>query len=372
MRYEKLPIPECYNPANARAWSYRPDQNALMALAGKWMQEHSIIPSSWQEMNINFLGIDFQRDFCFPQGNLYVGGRSGVGPLDDNDRTARFIYSYLHLISKIILSLDNHFVLQIFFPMFWRNKAGEPLKPNSLIKINRQKRWLRLANYALDGSTVLNDDVGPDPAMAEWLCYGEEDWLYHQAFHYVSELEKMDKNPLHLWSPHCISGEEGQSLVGVIQEACMFHSMTRRVQTENILKGDNPWTEAYSILGPEILTGHDGDQIATRNTELATRLISADMLIVAGQAASHCVPATVDDLVIEIILNYPECLHSELFGRIYILTDCMSPVCIPDGQGGFLADYTPQAEEYLRKFESLGMHLVKSTDPMESWPGVQP
>ena len=31
------------------------------------------------------------------------------------------------------------------------------------------------------------------------------------------------------------------------------------------------------------------------------------------------------------------------------------------------ADFTPQAEAALQKFADAGMHLVKSTDPIENW-----
>ena len=44
---------------------------------------------------------------------------------------------------------------------------------------------------------------------------------------------------------------------------------------------------------------------------------------------------------------------------------------VPDGKGGFVADFTPQADEALRRFADAGMHVVRSTDPIETWPGIQ-
>ena len=49
----------------------------------------------------------------------------------------------------------------------------------------------------------------------------------------------------------------------------------------------------------------------------------------------------------------------------------MSSVTVPDPAGGFFADYTPEAEAALKRFSDAGMHVVKCTVPMESWPGVQ-
>ena len=49
----------------------------------------------------------------------------------------------------------------------------------------------------------------------------------------------------------------------------------------------------------------------------------------------------------------------------------MSAVTVPDGKGGFVADFTPQAEAALARFANAGMHLVKSTDPLASWPDLR-
>jgi hypothetical protein len=53
--------------------------------------------------------------------------------------------------------------------------------------------------------------------------------------------------------------------------------------------------------------------------------------------------------------------------KIYVMTDCMSSVTVPDGKGGFFADYTKEAEAALRRFADAGMNLVKSTDPLATW-----
>ena len=55
---------------------------------------------------------------------------------------------------------------------------------------------------------------------------------------------------------------------------------------------------------------------------------------------------------------------------MYLLADCMSAVTVPDGKGGFVADFTPQADEALRRFADAGMHIVRSTDPIATWPGM--
>jgi len=49
----------------------------------------------------------------------------------------------------------------------------------------------------------------------------------------------------------------------------------------------------------------------------------------------------------------------------------MSSVTVPDGKGGLVADFTPQAEAALARFAAAGMHLVESTTPIASWPGIR-
>jgi nicotinamidase-related amidase len=78
------------------------------------------------------------------------------------------------------------------------------------------------------------------------------------------------------------------------------------------------------------------------------------------------VKSSIDDLLGEIVAQDPA-----LARKVYLLTDCMSAVTVPDGKGGFFADFTPQADAALARFANAGMHLVKSTDPLASWPDLR-
>ena len=145
----------------------------------------------------------------------------------------------------------------------------------------------------------------------------------------------------------------------------MFHAYARSAQSWCEVKGGNPLTENYSVLRPEVLARFDGAPLAQRNTQFLKTLLAADAVAIAGQAASHCVKSSIDDLLDEIVANDPA-----LAKKVYVLTDCMSSVTVPDGRGGFAADFTPQADAALARFAAAGMHLVKSTDPISTWPGL--
>ena len=161
-------------------------------------------------------------------------------------------------------------------------------------------------------------------------------------------------------------GSDGHALTGVVHEARLFHSFARTAQSNVEVKGGNPLTENYSVLRPEVLSRFDGGPLAQRNTQFLSTLLAADAVVIAGQAASHCVKSTIDDLLGEIAAQDPA-----LAKKVYLMTDCMSAVTVPDGKGGFVADFTAQADAGLSKFADAGMNLVRSTDPITSWPGLK-
>jgi nicotinamidase-related amidase len=149
-------------------------------------------------------------------------------------------------------------------------------------------------------------EVRPSPAMARWLCDGNYPWLLRQVRHYCEELERAGKYRLYLWPPHCLLGSDGHALAGVVHEARLFHSFARGAQSWVEVKGGHPLTENYSVMAPEVLTRHDGRPLAQRNTQFLKTLLSADAVLIAGQAASHCVKSSIDDILGEIVATDPD------------------------------------------------------------------
>ena len=344
----ELPVPDFYDADNAGRWDYRPDEHAVFERAVAWRDEHGLRPAAEDRLRVHLLLIDLQKDFCFPEGTLYVAGRSGRGAIEDNDRIARFIYRNLGVISAITCTLDTHFPYQIFSPAFWLDADGNPPP----------------ANRQIIAEQIRAGEVRPNPALAATLADGDYDWLLKQVIHYCEQLEKQGKYRLYLWPPHCLLGSEGHALAGVIQEARLFHSYARTAPAEVEIKGQTPLTEYYSVLGPEVTTRWDGGTIAEKNTRFVEKLIENDVIIIAGQAASHCVKSTIEDLL--------DHIDPALVRKVYILRDCMSAVTVPDPArpGEFLFDFTPHAEEALARFADAGMHVVESTTPILEWPGV--
>jgi nicotinamidase-related amidase len=153
-------------------------------------------------------------------------------------------------------------------------------------------------------------------------------------------------------------GGIGHALVPAIEEAAFFHGIARQARTRFEIKGSHPLTEHYSVLRPEVMQDHNGQAIGERNSKLTRALLNFDAVVITGQAKSHCVAWTVGDLLAEILSN-----DAALARKIYLLEDCTSPVVVPG-----VVDFTEAANAIFARFANAGMHLVKSTDPMQSWP----
>jgi len=67
----------------------------------------------------------------------------------------------------------------------------------------------------------------------------------------------------------------------------------------------------------------DGKAIGERNVALVEKLQTFDAVVIAGQAKSHCVAWTIDDLLT------PALGRTGLAEKVYLLEDCTSPVVVP-------------------------------------------
>lgn len=331
----QLPIPSHFNPGKvSEVWRVPYQQRA--AEAETWAIQQNIQPANLDKTRICLLLIDVQNTFCIPEFELFVGGKSGTGAVDDNRRLCEFIYRNLGVITKIIPTLDTHTAMQIFHPIFWVNAAGEHPTP------------------AATSITPVDIEQGiwkVNPAVANSITDGDYELLQKHAYHYVKQLSQDGKYPLTVWPFHSMLGGIGHALVSSVEEAIFFHCIARQSQTQFEVKGKHPLTENYSILRPEVLIDFQQRQLAEKNSLLIQQLLEFDAVIIGGQAKSHCVAWTIDDLLTEILQ-----VDASLTQKIYLLEDCTSPVVVPD-----VVDYTEQANARFTRFAEAGMHIIQST-----------
>jgi nicotinamidase-related amidase len=304
---------------------WRVDYEARFADAADWAASHDVRSASEDERRTCLLLVDAQNTFCTPGFELFVAGRSGTGALDDTLRICSFLYRNLARITEIVVTLDTHQAFQIFHAPFLVDEHGRPPPPYTLVTPDdvAAGRWR----------------VHPEAAA---LLGASDDYLAS----YVSALAAGGKYDLTIWPFHAMVGGVGHALVSAIEEAVFFHAIARRSQTRIEVKGRSPLTEHYSVLGPEVELS---DAHGSRNTELVEHLAGFDAILVAGQAKSHCVAWTVQDLLDDV---------PGIAVRLHLLEDCSSPVVVPGA-----VDYTEDADAAFARFAELGARIARSTDP---------
>jgi nicotinamidase-related amidase len=337
-----LPVPRHFDPdAVGQVWRVEYEERAQEA--EDWALDYELHPAARDTFRICLVAVDVQNTFCIPGFELFVGGRSGTGAVDDNRRLCEFVYRNLDAISQIVPTLDTHHAMQIFHAIWLVDEEGRHPSPFTLVSADdvMQGRWR------------------VDPAVPEALGL-DLDYAERHLLHYTRALKAGGKYELTIWPYHAMLGGIGHALVPAVEEAIFFHSIARHSQPLVRAKGDFPLTEHYSVLGPEVTEGPDGDRLGSQDEELVRTLLGFDAVVIAGQAKSHCVAWTIDDL-----LRSPAAGERELAAKTYLLEDCTSPVVVPGA-----ADYTEEADAAFRRFAAAGMHVVRSTDPIASWPGL--
>ena len=332
----RMPIPDFFDSQNVgTVWRIPYEERARQAR--DWANQHGLQPASADATKTWLMLIDVQNTFCIPGFELYVGGRSGQGAVEDNVRLCEFIYRNLGNITRVTATMDTHMTMQVFHAIFFVDKDGNHPAPYTDIHAAelRDGRWTF--------NPALSSQFGIAPE------YGQQ-----MMVHYAEELEKKSKFALTIWPYHAMLGGIGHALVSTVEEAIFFHSIARVAQPELEIKGDKPFTENYSVIGPEVLTGPMGETLGMHNQKFIEQLQQVDRLVVAGQAKSHCVAWTVSDLLEDIAL-----LDLELAKKVYLLEDCTSPVVVPG-----VVDHTDAADAAYERFAKAGMHVVKSTDPI--------
>jgi nicotinamidase-related amidase len=336
----ELPLPPHFDASRVgEVWRVPYEDRAREATA--WAATHGLRPASRDERRIALLVVDAQNTFCVPQFELFVAGRSGRGAVDDSRRLCEFVYRNLGAITQIYPSLDTHHAMQVFHAVWLVDDAGQHPDPYTLVSADDVEAGRWKVNPAVA------DALGIDAGYAE----------RHLA-HYTRRLAEGGKYDLTIWPYHAMLGGIGHALVSAVEEAIFFHGMARSSQPDFQVKGDNPLTEHYSMLGPEVTEGPDGDRLGAKNRDLIEKLLTFDAVVVAGQAKSHCVAWTIDDL-----LASDSVQDERLAERMYLLEDCSSPVVVPG-----VVDYTDEANAAFERFAAAGVHVVRSTDPIERWP----
>ena len=262
----------------------------------------------------HLLLIDAQNDFC----DLPAPARPALpvaGADADLHRVAALVRVASDALDAITLTLDSHHAYDVAHPGFWwADTWGAEVIPFTQIT----------AAQVRAGQFQPRDPAALPRTLA-----------------YLDALEAGARYTLMVWPVHCAVGTWGHQLHDAVRAACADWELRRQRASHVVFKGLNPWTEHYSALQAEVPDPADPE--TGLNRTLIARLDTPGQLLIAGEAGSHCVRATVEHLVAH--LPAPT---SERLSRLTLLTDAISPV------GGFEA----QQAAFFEDMRQRGVRLA--------------
>ncbi len=285
------------------------------------LQSHTQSQSQPKSCN-KLLIIDPQNDFCdIPHAALPV-----AGAMADMERIADLIthcqdgHTGHTVLDSITVTLDSHPALAIERAGFWLTRSGEAVAPFTMI-----------SHAAVQAGEFR-------PRQPQQLDY---------VLHYLHNLEAGGKYQLMIWPAHCILGTWGHAMPAVVSDALYQWELATQTPIHKALKGLNPLTEQYSAIRAEVPLP---DDVQTHtNQALVDSVIpaAAGYLLVTGEASSHCVRATLMDILPSI--------PPQRRAQVLVLTDCMSPVT------GFEA----QTAQFFADCRRLGLQTVTAAQAKE-------
>ena len=131
--------------------------------------------------------------------------------------------------------------------------------------------------------------------------------------------------------------------MNVVQDALNNWASNNTATVDFVSKGSNPFTEHYSGVKAEV--PDPKDPTTQLNTGLITTLEEADMVLIAGEAGSHCVANTVRDIV-------EGFSDPKIIEKLVLLTDGISPV----------PGFEQAQQDFIDEMSAKGMKMSTTTE----------
>jgi nicotinamidase-related amidase len=216
-------------------------------------------------------------------------------------------------IDHVHVSLDNHHPMDIAHAAWFIDSDGNHPNPFTQIK-----------------ASDLRDGV--------WRATCEFD--QDETLKYLSVLEASGRYPHVIWPTHCLIGSEGSNVVPTVQDALLEWATANNNWVNFITKGTNPWTEHFSAVKAEVPDAYD--ESTQLNLPLIRDLEKADVILLAGEAGSHCLASTVLD-----IADNSDCAE-----KMVLLKDTTSPV----------PSFEALQDKFITEMVNRGMKVSTTTD----------
>jgi nicotinamidase-related amidase len=237
-------------------------------------------------------------------------------------RLARMVERLEGQIDDIHITQDSHKMLDISHPMWWKDGSGAHPAPLTII-------------------------TAADVNAGRWTT--SQPWMIKRSLAYLTALEAGGRYPHVVWPYHCLIGDEGWNIHPALSAAVHGWEQARFAMPSMWAKGSNPWTEHFSAVKAEVPDPEDpSTQVDTRFIEA---LVTADVILLAGEALLYCVANTVRDVATEFGRLDPDTVK-----KLVLLTDATSTVAHPDGL------FQTYSDAFIRELTGMGMRTATTTD----------
>ena len=294
--------------ARVAALKWRPERDILHKI------EHNTVHSLKFGM-LKLLIIDPQNDFCdSPGAALPVAGAN-----EDLRRLSRFISTVQP--DEITVTLDSHPSVAVERTTFWRQADGAAVAPFTFVTLAEVQAGV----YVPRNRSLL-------PAVTTML----------------QKLALAGRDGLVVWPVHCVTGTWGHNIQSDLMQALTEWEFVQQKAVQKVLKGEYYLTEHFGAF--EADAPNEAVASTQFNVPLAESLLAnTSTLIFAGQASSHCVAASFEQLARYIRQ------HGKPSPRLIVLKDCMSPV------PGFEA----LADAFFARAAAFGAQILSAEEAVE-------
>lgn len=250
--------------------------------------------------------MDCQNDFCDPKGALFVKGAD-----KDCERIAAMIRQHGDKIDDIRITLDSHVPLHVAHGVCWQDSKGNNPPPFTFIT---------------------KDDVVSGKYRATNPTWQKR---------YSDYVRSLSAGGMVIWPQHCLISTWGHGLYPCVIDAVNEWQNKYFAVADFVTKGSNIFSEHFGAVAAEV--PDPADPTTNINTTFVKRLEDADVLLICGEALSHCVATTVRQIIAEFGVQHAK--------KFVILEDAVSPV----------PGFENLADDFVKEVKAQGVQFAKTT-----------
>jgi nicotinamidase-related amidase len=202
-------------------------------------------------------------------------------------------------LDDIHVTLDSHHPLHIAHPNYFRNlKTGAMPNPFTLMEEK--------------GGTIVGSDG------CEYTTFNVN--LLPRTINYLKALVTSNRYKHCIWPMHCLIGSDGYRVVPQLFGALVDWEVKNNAAVDYVSKGSNYFAEHFGAVMAEV---PDPEDPSTQlNNGFIETLMEADIILLAGEARSHCLANTVRDIANPAIFAQGD----DFIKKCVLLEDCTSDV----------------------------------------------